>query len=218
MKNIVLSVLLALTTVVGASAQTLIATTNSANKVRSIGDDVKFKVELTDYAQAEKTNITYQWFGSVLPFGFFQPLTDQTNRVLRIDSVTTNDPAYFFVKVSDGTKTEFSPLNSLTVTQDGDLIVKVWSPDGEYPTVTLLGQPTVLSVETVKKHSKNIDFQWYRVDGAGNATIIPGATNQNYVIESTQLSDVSFYTVTATKDGITEQPPELYDLMVEVVQ
>jgi len=218
MKKIILITLLAIATVAGASAQTLIATTNSANKVRSIGDDVKFKVELTDYAQSEKTNITYQWFGSVLPFGFFQPLTDQTNRVLKISSVTTNDPAYFFVKVSDGTKNEFSPLNSLTVTQDGDLIVKVWSPDGEYPVVTLLGQQTVLTVKKAPDAPKGIQWQWYRVDGAGNATIIPGATNKDYVIQSTQISDVSFYTVTATKDCITEQPPELYDLQVEVVQ
>lgn len=218
MKNIILIAVLALSTVFGASAQTLIQNTNDENKVRSIGEDVKFKVELTEFAQSEKTNITYQWFGSVLPFGFFQPLTDQTNRVLRIDSVTTNDPAYFFVIVRDGTRTEFSPgIKSLTVTQNGDLIVKVWSPDGLYPTVTLLGQPTVLSVETVKKHPKDVTFQWYRVDGAGNSTLIPGATNKDYIIPSTQISDVSFYTVIATDGCTTEQPPELYDLEVEVV-
>lgn len=216
MKNIILITLLALSTVFGASAQTLIQSTNSDNKTRSVGDDVKFKVELTDFAKSEKHSLTYQWFGSVLPFGFFQPITDETNRVLRLDSVTTNSPAYFFVRVSDGTTTEFSPLNSLTVTQDGQLIVLVYSPDGEYPVVTVLGEQTVLSVKKAPDHPNGIHFQWYKVDGSGNQTAIPGATNKDYVIESTQISDVSFYTVTATKGSTTEQPPELYDVQVEV--
>lgn len=216
MKKIILITLLALSTVFGASAQTLIQSTNDVSKTRSVGDDVKFKVELTDFAKSEKHSLTYQWFGSVLPFGFFQPITDQTNRVLSISSVTTNDPAYFFVRVSDGTTTEFSPLNSLTVTQDGQLIVLVYSPDGEYPVVTELGQPTVLSVKKSPGHPSGIHFQWYRVDGSGNATVIPGATSKDYVIASTQISDVSFYTVTATKGSTTEQPPELYDVQVEV--
>lgn len=218
MKKLVLAVLLALATIVGANAQTLIQSTNSVNKTRSVGDDVKFKVELTDFAKSEKQNLTYQWFGSVLPFGFFQPITDQTNRVLNISSVTTNDPAYFFVRVSDGTTTEISPFNSLTVTQDGQLIVQVWSPDGEYPVVTVLGQQTVLSVKKSPDHPNGIHFQWYRVDGSGNATAITGATNKDYVIASTQISDTGFYTVTATKGSTTEQPPELYDLQVEVVE
>lgn len=223
-KHIVLSVLLAVASLVTvAQAGTLIETTgNVVSKTAVVGDSQKFAVTRTDFAKTNGIKETYQWFALDPIFGFATPIDGATNRVYTIDSVTTDDAAYRFVRVQAGTVTDFSDLFGLTVKQDGVLIVNLWSPDGAYFTVPLLGQPFELKVKLTdfgqdENDDHNLTFQWYRVDGSGNQTAIPGATKRTYKVTAAQLSDVSFYTVSVSNGTTTEQPPELYDVEVEVV-
>lgn len=223
-KYVILSVLLAVASLVTvAQAGTLIETTgNVVSKTAVIGDTQRFAVTKTEFAKTNGIKETYQWFALDPIFGFATPIADATNRVYEIDSVQTTDAAYRFVRVSAGTVTDFSDLFGLTVKQDGVLIVNIWSPDSEYVTSVLLGQSFELKVKLTdfgedEKDNNNLIFQWYRVDGLGNQTAIPGATKRTYKVAAAQLSDVSFYTVSVSNGSTTEQPPELYDVQVEVV-
>lgn len=223
-KYIILSVLLAVASLVSvAQAGQLIETTGGVvSKNAIVGESQKFAVTRTEFAKTNAIKETYQWFALDPIFGFASPIPDATNRVYEIASVQSTDAAYRFVRVQAGAVTDFSDLFGLTVKQDATLIVDIYSPDAEYVTSVLLGDPFELTVKLTdfgqsEKANHNLIFQWYRVDGSGVQTAIPGATKKSYKVSSAQISDVSFYTVSVSNGTTTEQPPELYDVQVEVV-
>lgn len=226
-KNIILATVIAVTSLVSvAQAGQLINETSSTGNVITknayVGDSQRFAVTLTDFAKTNGVAETYQWFALDPIFGFASPIDGATNRVYQIDSVQTTDAAYRFVRVSDGTITEFSDLFALTVKQDGTLIVNNYYPDGLFATAVLQGQPFEFTVKLTdfgqdEKDDGNLTFQWYRVDGAGNQTAIPGATHRKYSVAAAQISDVSFYTVSVSNGTVTEQPAELFEVEVEVI-
>ncbi len=214
---------LAITSLVSVARAGLLVQTDPdvISKTAFVGESQRFAFPRTDFDKTNGVPETYQWFELDPVFGFATPIPDATNRVYEIASVQTTDAAYRFVRVSDGTTTEFSTLIGLTVKQEGVLIVNVWSPDSEYVTLVHQGDPFELTVKLTdfgksENDANNLTFQWYRVDGFGNQTAIPGATGRKYSVASAQTSDVSFYTVSVSDGTTTEQPPELYDVEVEV--
>lgn len=220
--RIIVTVALAIASMVSvARAGLLVQTEPDVLKTALVGESQRFAFPRTDYVKTNGIPETYQWFALDPVFGFATPIPDATNRVYNIASVQSTDAAYRLVRVSDGTTTEFSAFIALTVKQDGVLIVNTWSPDSVYVTLVDQGQPFELSVQLTdfgksEKDANNLTFQWYRVDGSGNQTAIPGATSRTYSVASAQISDVSFYTVSVSDGTTTEQPPELYDVEVEI--
>jgi len=220
--HIILSVSLAIASLASvAQAGLLVQTEPDVLKTAFIGESQRFAFPKTDFDKTNGVPETYQWFALDPVFGFASPIADATNRVYDIASVQPTDAAYRFVRVSDGTTTEFSAFIALTVKQDGVLIENVWSPDSVYVTLIHQGEPFEFAVQLTdfgksEKDANNLTFQWYRVDGFGNQTAIPGATSRKYSVASGQISDVSFYTVSVNNGTTTEQPPELYELEVEV--
>lgn len=220
--RIIVTVALAIASMVSvARAGLLVQTEPDVLKTALVGESQRFAFPRTDYDKTNGIPETYQWYALDPVFGFATPIPDATNRVYNIASVQSTDAAYRLVRVSDGTTTEFSAFIALTVKQDGVLIVNTWSPDSVYVTLVDQGQPFELSVQLTdfgksEKDANNLTFQWYRVDGSGNQTAIPGATSRTYSVASAQISDVSFYTVSVSDGTTTEQPPELYDVEVEI--
>jgi hypothetical protein len=220
--RIILSASLAMASLVSvARAGLLVQTEPDVSKNAFVGESQRFAFPRTDFDKTNGIPETYQWIELDPVFGFSTPIPDATNRVYEIASVQPTDATYRLVRVSDGTTTEFSAFIALTVKQDGVLIVNTWSPDSVYLTLIHQGQPFELTVPLTdfgksEKDANNLTFQWYRVDGFGNQTAIPGATSRTYSVASAQISDVSFYTVSVSNGTTTEQPPELYEVELEV--
>ena len=179
-------------------------TVNSQNATLTVNDPVSITAQSSSQSVCEGTSsslsitasgaspISYQWYKDGTS------ISGATNNILNLTSVDTSDDASYYIIAS----------NSCNSVQSNTMLLTV----NEAPTITnqptsgavCSGSGTQLSVSATG--TAPISYQWYK----GGSTIT-GATNNNYIIGSTTVSDAGNYyaEITNTCGTLTSQTATL---------
>jgi Bacterial Ig-like domain/Immunoglobulin I-set domain len=121
--------------------------------------------------------LSYQW----LKDG--GDITDETNALLTIPLVLTNDMGHYSLRVANAFATNTTRAALLTVNSTPVVIDDVSQPADQY---VVEGRPVTFNV--VASGSALVEYQWFK-----GSTAIPGETNAAYTITSTVLTNAGNY-------------------------
>jgi hypothetical protein len=139
-----------------------------------LNDAVSFEV------QAEGQHLTYQWQKDGVN------LTGETNSILRLNAVTTNDEADYTCEVS-------GDFGNLVSNAAGLQILPQTTIDAQ-PVAQTVNEGSTASF-TVSATGSNLTYQWQK-----DMVDIAGATSNTLVINNVQMSDAGNYQVIVTGD------------------